>query len=255
MGEVPLRGRTFLVAASEDLVARLVQAVRERGGHAIPFPTVRVVPPADYADLDRGIRRWPTMEWVVFTSAHGVEAVVDRARTLRVDLSRFQGRVAAVGPATRAAAEAAGLRVSVVPHEFLTDAIAGALGDVRGKTVFLPRSRLARKGLADELRGRGATVFEADAYDAVPAAPDVGLVREAARIDVVLFTSASAVNDLMALLPHDLRDRLIREAEAACIGPVTAEAARAQGFRVGEVARAHTVPGLIESLVEVRTHG
>lgn len=255
MGEFPFRGRTFLVAASEDLVDRLAQAVQEKGGNAIPFPTIRLVPPKDYADLDRSLRMWRIFDWVVFTSAHGVEGVVERARALGVDLSLFQGNVATVGPATRAAAEAAGLPVSVVPDEFLTDAVAGALGDVCGQTILLPRSRIARKSLADELRERGAKVIEADAYDAVPAAPDVGLVREAARIDVVLLTSASAANHLMGLLPQEVRDRLIKEAEAACIGPVTAEAARSLGFRICVVAREHTVPGLVESLAEVRARG
>jgi len=255
MGDFPLRGRTFLVAASEDLVDRLARAVEEKGGRPIRFPTVRIVPPNDLTDLDRGLQTWPLLDWVVFTSAHGVEAVVERARTLGVDLSRFRGKVATVGPATRNAAEAAGLHVSVVPADFLTDRIAGGLGDVRGQTIFLPRSRIARKSLADELRGRGAKVIEADAYDAVPAAPDLGLVREVARIDVVLFTSASAANHLIDLIPSGMRDRLLREAEAACIGPVTAEAARSLGFRICAIAREHTVPGLVESLAEVRANG
>ncbi len=255
MDDLPFRGQTFLVATSEDLVAKVAQSVREKGGRAIPFPTIRVIPPKDYADLDRGLGLWRTLDWVVFTSAHGVEAVVNRSKVLGVDLTTFGGNVAAVGPATKAAAEAAGLQVSVVPDEFLTDAIAGALGDVCGRTILLPRSRIARKSLADELRERGAKVIEADAYDAIPTSPDVGLVRKASRIDVVLFTSASAATHLIELLPHDLRDRLLMEAEAACIGPVTAEAARSLGFRVCTVARDHTVRGLVESLGEVRAHG
>jgi uroporphyrinogen-III synthase len=255
MDDLPFRGQTFLVVTSEDLADKVARSIREKGGQAIPFPTIRVVPPNDYADLDRGIRLWRTLDWVVFTSAHGVEAVVDRSKTLAVDLTPFPGNVAAVGPATRAAAEAAGLRVSVIPEEFLTDAIAGALGDVCGRTVFLPRSRIARKRLADELRERGANVIEADAYDAIPTSPEVDLVRKADRIDVVLFTSASAATHLIEFLPDDLRDRLLKEAEAACIGPVTAEAARSLGFRVSTVARDHTVRGLVERLGEVRAHG
>jgi len=256
MDDLPFRGQTFLVATSEDLADRVARAVREKGGRAIPFPTVRLVPPADYENLDRGLRLWRTLDWVIFTSAHGVEAVVDRSRVIGVDLAGFQGNIAAVGPATKAAAEAAGLPVSLVPNEFLTDAIAGALGDVCGRTILLPRSRIARKSLADELRDRGAQVIEADAYDAIPvAAPDVDLLRRADRIDVVLLTSASAATHLMDLLPKDVGDRLINEAEAACIGPVTAEAARVLGFRVCVVARNHTVHGLIESLAEVRAHG
>ncbi len=255
MDDLPFRGQTFLVATSEDLADKVARAVREKGGHAILFPTVRVIPPKDYADLDRGLRLWRTLDWVIFTSAHGVEAVVDRARTLGVDLTAFHGNVATVGPATREAAEAAGLPVSLVPDEFLTDAIAGALGDVCGRTILLPRSRIARKSLADELRERGAQVIEADAYDAIPAAPNVDLVRNATRIDIVLLTSASAATHLIRVLPEDMRDRLLKEAEAACIGPVTAEAARSVGFQVCSVAREHTVRGLVESVAEVRARG
>ena len=254
MDDLPFRGQTFLVAASEDLVDKVAGAVREKGGHAIPFPTIRLVPPDDYADLDRGLRLWRTLDWVIFTSAHGVEAVVDRSRALGVDLAVFHGRVATVGPATKAAAEAAGLTVSAVPDEFLTDAIASTLGDVCGRTILLPRSRIARKSLGDELRERGAQVIEADAYDAIPAAPDVDSVRKASRIDVVLLTSASAATHLIAVLPQDVRDRLLKEAEAACIGPVTADAARSVGFRVCAVAREHTVRGLVDIVAEVRAH-
>src|SRR5207245_3152349 len=101
------------------------------------------------------------------------------------------GKVAAVGPATKAAAEGAGLAVSLVPNEFLTDAIAGALGDVCGRTIFLPRSRIARKSLADELRDRGAQVIEAEAYDAIPAARDIDVLRKTDRTGGVLRRSAA----------------------------------------------------------------
>src|SRR5205807_4518815 len=119
----------------------------------------------------------------------------------------------------------------------------------------LPRSRLARKGLAEELRARGAKVLEADAYDAVPAEPDLASVRRERKFDFVLLTSASAANNLATLLPDDLRKRLIDEAGAVCIGPIAAEAARSLGFRVRAIAREHTVPGHVECLLEVQAHG
>src|SRR3989442_740118 len=163
MDDLPFRGQTFLVATSEDLADKVARAVREKGGRAIPFPTIRLVPPADYENLDRGLRLWRTLDWVGFTGAHRV----------------------------------------------------GAAGDP----------------------------------------PQLDVLRKTDRIDVVLLTSASAATHLMDLLPKDVRDRLIHEAEAACIGPVTAEAARSLGFRVCAVARNHTVDGLVESLEEVRANG
>src|SRR3989454_6999903 len=129
MDDLPFRGQTFLVATSEDLSDKVARAVRERGGRAIPFPTIRLVPPADYENLDRGLRLWRTLDWVVFTSAHGVEAVVDRSSALGGDLAGFRGKVAAVGPAAKAAAEGAGPAGSVVPKGLPTHATAGSLCD------------------------------------------------------------------------------------------------------------------------------
>src|SRR3989442_13706224 len=114
MDDLPFRGQTFLVATSEDLVDKVAGAIREKGGHAIPFPTIRLVPSKEYADLDRGLRLWRTLDWVVFTSARGVEAVVDPSMALGVELPPFQGNIAYVGPSTSVANDAPGLLDSSV---------------------------------------------------------------------------------------------------------------------------------------------
>src|SRR2546428_13008700 len=118
MDDLPFRGQTFLVATSEDLADKVARAVRERGGRAIPFPTIRLVPPADYENLDRGLRLWRALDWAVFPSAHGVEAVGHRPRALGGALARFQGKVVAVGPATNAAAEGPGRAWRWGPNRF-----------------------------------------------------------------------------------------------------------------------------------------
>src|SRR3989442_14419986 len=97
MDDLPFHGQTFLVATSEDLVEKVARAIREKGGHAIPFPTIRLVPPKDYVDLDRGLRLWRTLDWVVFTSAHGVEAVVEPPKGPRLCLFPEKSEGAARG--------------------------------------------------------------------------------------------------------------------------------------------------------------
>lgn len=255
MASGPLAGRTFLVATSEDRAPSLAGALRELGAKAVPFPTVRLVPPKDFGPLDQALRAWSSFDWVVFTSTHGVEAVVDRARVLGVNLRRFHGRIAAVGPATRASLIAARLPVHVVPPEYLTDEIAAVLGDVRGERILLPRSSLARRSLADSLRIRGAEVVDVDAYDAIPTTPDGQALRRIPRLDFVVFTSASSAENLASVLPRAVFERIRASAGAACIGPVTADAAKAMGFRVAAVAKDHTLSGLVETLAGGNGHG
>ena len=251
MTEGPLSGRRILVAGSEDRVPVLGDALENEGASVIRFPTVRIVPPADPLPLDEALRQWASYDWVVFTSAHGVDAVADRARRLRIPLRNTRGRIAAVGPVTRAALQQSGLPADVMPPEYLTGEIIKVMGDVAGKRVLLPRSSLSRQSLPEALRACGAEVVQVSAYDAVappPTAEGLGL----APIDCVVFTSPSSAENLGSMLPEMELSRLRERTPAAAIGPVTAEAVRELGFRVAVIAKEHTIDGLVQSLVELK---
>lgn len=253
MSEGVLSGRRILVTGSEDRVPVLRKALADEGAAVIAVPTVRITPPSDWKPLDEALRQWSSWDWVVFTSAHGVDATAERAKALHVELRNTRGRIAAVGPVTRAALQRNGLPADVMPPEYLTDEIAKVMGDVAGKRVLLPRSRISRQSLPDALRERGAEVVQVNAYDAVPppkTSVDLGLPR----IDCVVFTSPSAAENLSFLLSERQLTRLLKRTPAAAIGPVTAEAVRQLGFRVAIIAKEHTIDGLVQSLVELNAH-
>ena len=232
----------------------LGDALAKEGASVIRFPTVRIVPPADLAPLDGALRAWASYDWVVFTSAHGVDAVAIRARELHISLRNTRGRIAAVGPVTRAALQRSGLPADVMPPEYLTDEIVKVMGEVEGKHVLLPRSRISRQSLPQALRARGALVVQVDAYDSVapPAEPEA---LGGSRIDWLVFTSPSSAENLSALLPENQLTRLRERTPVAAIGPVTAEALRELGFRVEIIAKEHTIEGLVKSLAETGSHG
>ena len=252
--EGALTGRRILVAGSEDRVPVLSDALVREGASVIPFATVRITPPQDLAPLDEALRNWASFDWVVFTSAHGVEAVAERARHLHVGLRDTRGRIAAVGPVTRAALQRNGLPADVMPPEYLTEEIAKVMGDVVGKRVLLPRSRISRQALPEMLRHRGAEVVQVDAYDAVPAPANPDAVGTE-PIDCVVFTSPSSAENFTTLMSEERLARLRERTPVAAIGPVTAEAARELGFRVEIVASEHTIEGLVKSLEELKKHG
>lgn len=245
---------TILLVGTEARVAALDEALRGLGARTLPFPTVRIAPPEDHRHLDGALRSWSSFDWVVFTSSNGVETVMGRASRLGILAQAGGPRIATVGPATKEAAEAAGLIVNAMPVEFLTDAIADCLGDVRGRRILLPRSNLARRSLAETLLARGALVDEVDAYETLPTAPNHEPL-ERSDVGMIAFTSASAVRNLVALVRPTTVERLRGTAVAACIGPVTAQAAKEAGFRVAIVAQPHTVPGLVHSLQEATAFG
>ena len=102
---------------------------------------------------------------------------------------------------------------------------------MRGLRVLLPRADIGREIVADELRKQGADVTEVVAYRTVVAEPeregepDIYRMLLERRIDVVTFTSASAVRNFVNVLGAEPAADLLRTTVVASIGPVTAEAA------------------------------
>jgi uroporphyrinogen III methyltransferase/synthase len=135
---------------------------------------------------------------------------------------------------------------------YLTVAIAGGLGDLRGRRVVLARADAATEDLADVLRVRGALVEEVVAYRTVEG-PNAGRdpLRSAlnGELDGVTFTSGSTVRGLMRMASMLDRARA-RALPAFCIGPVTAATARRAGFAVAAVAAEHTAAGLAGATAE-----
>ena len=66
----------------------------------------------------------------------------------------------------------------------------------------------------------------------------------AGEIHAVTFTSSSTVDNFLALLPG----LSLQGVAVVCIGPITADTARARGLDVDAIAETHTIPGLVRVL-------
>jgi len=253
----PLLGRRIVVTRPREQAGELARLLEAEGAEVVVFPTIAIAPPPDPAALDAAVCAAASYDWVVFTSANGVRAFFDRVAALGRDVRELaRARIAAIGPETAAALEARLVRPAAVPEEFraegLLDALAGE--DLRGRRVLLPRAAGARAVLPAELGARGARVDEVVAYRAVPP-PDAdpgALVAalEAGRVDAVTFTSSSTARNFATLLGRDLLSRVVRPGRpvVACIGPVTADTARAVGLTVDVVPAAYTAAALAAAL-------
>ena len=101
----------------------------------------------------------------------------------------------------------------------------------------------------DGLRGLGATVDHVVASRTVASEESrdraVALLKEG-RIDAVTFTSSSTVRNLVTLLDGDTS--LLEGPAIACIGPVTAAAARELGVTVDIQPSESTIPDLVAAI-------
>ena len=109
--------------------------------------------------------------------------------------------------------------------------------------------------LADQLRDAGAEVSEVTAYRTVlgeterDADQDIYRMLLDRRIDVVTFTSASAVRNLVRVLGAEPAADLLGSTVVACIGPVTAEAAAQYNIHSTIVPTHYTIPALVDAMI------
>lgn len=249
----PLFGKTVLVTRARDQASVLTAALEELGAACIEAPAIEIVPPESWADLDAAIAGLAAYDWLIFTSANGVDRFFARLEAAGLDSRALGGRkVAAIGVATAERLRGRGILADVVPAEFRAEGIVAALeGLVKpGMKILIPRAAVARDFLPEKLREMGATVDVVTAYRTARGRgddPDLAAKLGAGAIDLVTFTSSSTVTNLLDILGPD-GPALVARAKVACIGPITAETCLNKGIKPDIVADEFTIAGLVAAI-------
>jgi uroporphyrinogen III methyltransferase/synthase len=247
-----LEGRRIVITRAAEQSSDLRARLEELGAEVASFPLVRFLESKDTADLDRAIRSLDKFDWIIFTSANAVAFFLARCRAVGCWPNMGRTKVAAVGSATRLAAEKEGLPISLVPAEFNGAGLAAELsGVISEKSVLLPRSDRASEELPLALCKAGAKVTEVIAYvTAGPEAFDRSLI-EAIRdgqVDAVAFFSPSAFREFQKLMGPNLLVKYDSLVALAAVGPVTAGAIRGAGLPVAIEADEATMASLVAGL-------
>ncbi len=241
----PLFGRRIVVTRAREQASDLVSALHDLGAETVELPVIEIGEPADGgAALLAAARRAGGYDWLVFSSVNAVDRFFAALGQVGSDTRTLGGvSVAAIGPGTAAALEAHGVGADLVPARFVAEALVEAFPSGEGR-ILLPRAAVARDALPDGLAANGWTVDVVEAYRTRLGEPSAAALDALSRADAVTFTSSSTVANFLEVT-GDLR----RPPVIACIGPVTAATARNAGLDVTVVAEAHTIPGLVQSLV------
>jgi uroporphyrinogen III methyltransferase/synthase len=219
---------------------------------------IRIVPPDDDGPLKQAASNAAAFDWIVFTSANAVEAFMTALLDGPRDIRAMAGpQLCTVGSGTAERLARYGIRVDLIPDEFRAEAVVAALsqhGAVEGSRVLVPRAAIGRDVIADGLRAAGAHVTDVVAYKTVledeqqEDRPDVYRMLLDQAIDVVTFTSPSAVRNFTQIYGVEQTTDLLKNTIVAVIGPVTAEAAIQLGIPVSVVPNVSTIPALVDAI-------
>jgi uroporphyrinogen III methyltransferase/synthase len=258
--ERPLFGKRVLVTRPRGQAAELVDELEAMGAEVIEAPMLRIEPPEDYGPLDDACASAGSFEWIVFSSTNAVDAFMQRLLRGANDVRALGGvKLCCVGATTAEQLSKHGLKADLVPTEYRAEVLVQALsqsGSLGGVRVLLPHADIAREVIATELRKHGADVTEVVAYRTVATDaeregdPDVYRMLLERKLDVVTFTSPSAVRNLVRALGAEPAADLLRTTTVASIGPVTAEAASQCGIQTSVMPEKYTVAALVTAIVK-----
>jgi uroporphyrinogen-III synthase len=251
-----LVGKRIVITRAREQAPALAKLLEQAGAEAVSVPTIEIVPPQSFQPLDKAIKKVQSFDWLVLTSVNGVTALRRRMDKAGVDSGLLRHlRICAIGPATKAEIEKQlGLKVHVVPEEYVAESVVKVLRDqVRGKSVLLVRAKVARDLIPNELREAGAEVEVAEAYETVLPVNSAARLKELLpndhRPDAITFTSSSTARNFIAILPKGESPKaLLKGVALVSIGPVTSATLREVGLWVDAEAREYTMEGLVASL-------
>jgi uroporphyrinogen-III synthase len=268
----PLAGTRILVGRARHQAGSLSASLRSLGASVIEVPFIEIRKPQSYQALDGALKNIKNnvknnniknYDWLILTSVNGVEAMWERVRKLRITRRHLKHlQIAAIGPATKKAIVKHGLKVKMVPEEYVAESVVKGLRDkVNGKRVVLIRAKVARDVIPEELRAAGAQVDVVEAYETVVPEKSRARLRAlmksaARRPHLVTFTSSSTAKNFAELLGNfkagSPSPDWLKHVQMASIGPVTSATLRELQLPVAIEAREFTMGGLIRAIVLAR---
>jgi uroporphyrinogen-III synthase len=266
-----VRDKTVAILESR-LGRQFAELVAKHGGRPLHAPALAEVP-----DVDRGAiaALVPALEshpprLAIFQTGVGTRALFDATDALgltpRLLAVIDKATVAARGPKPTGALRSRGVRVDLAaagPYT-TTEVLAAISGvDLAGAAVVVQRYGVTNTGLEESLKARGARVIEIPTYRwSLPedTAPLVELIDRLERrgVDAVAVTNAAQIYNLFELAGKLGRADALRgglnATLIASIGPVSTDALKKLGVKVGLEASPPKLGPLMTALDDALSH-
>ncbi|MBI5789409.1 MAG: uroporphyrinogen-III synthase [Candidatus Schekmanbacteria bacterium] len=245
-----------MVTRTREQASALSALLAAAGARCLEVPTIDIGPPDDFTPLDQALENLSRYKWIVFTSANGVAAFMNRLCGQGKDVRALgSAKVAAIGPATAQALREHGLVADVVPAAFKAEVLLEALSPYvsAGDKVLLARAQIAREVLPEGLVRLGVEVDVAPVYKTrhvteIP--PEAQTAFQEGKVDILTFTSSATVHNFVLLVGKERFQALAKAAVVAAIGPITATTLQEYGINTYIQPETYTIPDMAATIID-----
>ena len=126
---LPLFGKRIVITRAREQASILRAELAVLGADVIEIPTIEIRPPDSWESLDAAIGRLEEFQYLLVTSANGVKNLLARLAACGRDVRALSGlTIGAIGPATAAEFARTGVKVDLMPTEYVAEGLLSALG-------------------------------------------------------------------------------------------------------------------------------
>lgn len=250
------------------------EPLEELGAEIIEFPTIKLVPPENYDELDASIDKIETYDWLIFSSRNGVKFFFKRFFEKDRDIRDLKGiKICAIGKRTAKEIRTFCLKIDLIPEQFRAEGLIDAFIKMQtGKEKFkfqstsgkskskilkgirflLPRADLAREVFPKTVKELGGEIDVPVAYRTIkPELHGKRLKRflKEGKISIATFTSAATFNNFREIMKEDVEE-LLKGVAIAVIGPITAKAVKKAGLKVDIMPKEATIDSMVKEIIK-----
>jgi uroporphyrinogen-III synthase len=247
-------GKNVLVTRAARQAGEFSQMLRSRGAQVIEMPTLEIVPPTSWQELDLAIDRVQDFDWLILTSSNAVNYFFDRLHHAGKDSRALAGiDIAVVGQKTATALRQHGITADFIPPDFIADALVSNFPtSPAGQSILFPRVETGgREVLVQQFTNLGANVVEVPAYQSrcpIEVDPIALAALRDRQVDIITFASSKTVKHFCQLIGNKLPPGWQEQVIIASIGPQTSASCRSLLGKVDIEATEYTLPGLVTAL-------
>lgn len=252
---LPLKSKTVVICRSLEQSSELSDKLTRLGAQVISFPTIKILPPVDWTEIDKAICSIKYFDFIIFTSANAVKSFYSRFSNIKLMVDFADVPVICVGGKTKIVCEQLGINVKFIPDDFSSEGIINKFKNIlTGTKVLYPRSSIGRKEIITQLELLGTEITTIDIYRTI--APSDLELEEArlllikAVVDIFIFTSPSTFENFLILQNIEDPGNYFSKKIVAAIGPTTKKAIEKKNVKVSIIPQVHSMDGLVTAITD-----